>query len=138
MRTLAELQLELVTDKKEIHELKTKINGLENAIFQAKWSLESKERELALKNTYLTTLYEIYRIATFQFSRLRNEPKANLTPEDIAELNKWIGRAKTGEGINAIIQAIKELDKYSSSEIKSVYALVQKIIIEGTYKKKTK
>jgi chaperonin cofactor prefoldin len=89
------------------------------------------------KTIFLEHINEILRLAKIQFSRLRKNPAETLTPEDIAELSKWIGRAKSDEGLKDIVNALNELEKYEPSQItKSLYALCQKIIIGGAYKNK--
>lgn len=91
------------------------------------------------KTVSLEHINEILRLAKIQFSRLRKIPVETLTSGDIAELSKWIGRAKSDEGLKDIIDALNELEKYEPSQItKSLYALCQKIIIEGAYKKNKK
>jgi chaperonin cofactor prefoldin len=91
------------------------------------------------KTVSLEHINEILRLAKNQFSRLRKIPVETLTPDDLAELSKWIGRAKSDEGLKDIIDALNELEKYEPSQItKSLYALCQKIIIEGAYKKNKK
>jgi len=79
---------------------------------------------------------EIYRLAAHHFPRLRKEELGNLTKNDVAELEKWIGRIVSDDGYLSIISAIKELSKYYPSDIKTnLYGLVQKIIAEGAYGK---
>lgn len=91
------------------------------------------------KTVSLEHINEILRLAKIQFSRLRKIPVETLTSGDIAELSKWIGRAKSDDGLKDIIDALNELEKYEPSQItKSLYALCQKIIIEGAYKKSKK
>jgi hypothetical protein len=80
----------------------------------------------------INTCTSIYCVARLQFSRLRNTPSAPLTEEDIAELDKWISRAKDLDGYEHILNALMALGKYNPGSIrKNLYALVQKIIIEG-------
>ena len=89
------------------------------------------------KTVSLEHINEILRLAKIQFSRLRKIPVETLTSGDIAELSKWIGRAKSDEGLKDIVDALNELEKYEPSQItKSLYALCQKIISGGAYKKK--
>ena len=95
------------------------------------------QKALYEKNFVLIQVKEIYRLAAVQFSRLRDKASSpNLTEPDIQELEKWIGRAKTQAGLVDIINAITELSKYQPSEVRNIYALVQKIIIGGAYHKK--
>lgn len=95
------------------------------------------QKALYEKNFVLIQVKEIYRLAAIQFSRLRDKANSpNLTDPDIQELEKWIGRAKTQEGLMDILNAITELTKYKPSEVRNIYALVQKIIIGGAYHKK--
>lgn len=75
---------------------------------------------------------EIYRLAELHFNRLLRRSNKSLTVDDILELEKWIGRTKTIEGLRVIVTALEGLKKYQPSEIRSnLYGLVQKIIIEG-------
>ena len=91
------------------------------------------------KTVSLEHINEILRLAKIQFSRLRKIPVETLTSGDIAELSKWIGRAKSDEGLKDIVDALNELEKYEPSQItKSLYALCQKIISGGAYKKNKK
>jgi septal ring factor EnvC (AmiA/AmiB activator) len=88
------------------------------------------------KTVSLTHINEILRLAKIQFSRLRKLPVETLTQSDIEELNKWIGRAKSDEGLIDIVNALNELEKYEPGQItKNMYALCQKIISGGAYKK---
>ena len=79
----------------------------------------------------------IYKLALHHFPRLRNENPDNLTPEDVAELKKWIGRTKSTDGLKDIVNALSELSKYYPKDIKSnLYGLIQKIIMGGAYRVK--
>jgi hypothetical protein len=135
---------------KSLTEFENLVTSLKNGIVNDKNVLENWEREKRLtidhlnrlelelyeKNIYLCHIREIFRLAKIQFSRLRHSPQPILTTTDIKELDKWVGRAKSEDGLKDIRNAIAELSKYSPSEIKSnLYALVQKIIIEGPYEK---
>ena len=63
----------------------------------------------------------------------------HLTDADVAEIEKWVGRAKSIDSLEGIANAMRELQKYQPIDIKSnLYALVQKIIIEGAYGQKSK
>ena len=106
-----------------------------------KLSLEIKDRQKALE-IFQNQLFEeqmkqlhikeVFRLAKLQFPRLRGEKSNMLSTADVAELEKWLKRAKTTEGIKDIIDAIKELQKYYKADVKTnLYALVQKIIIGG-------
>jgi hypothetical protein len=87
--------------------------------------------EISMREQYIR---EIYQNAQTQFSRLRRELNNDLKEADIVELEKWIGRAKGDQGLINIIKALKALKKYQPHDIHSnLYALVQKIIIEGPY-----
>lgn len=103
--------------------------------------VELSECEANLYNTRIQLVHitEIYRLAMMHFPRLRRETGSGLTQADIDELEKWIGRAKSPDGLKSIVDALSELQKYHPSDIKSsIYAIVQKIIIEGPYPKKKK
>jgi hypothetical protein len=98
--------------KETTEKIETKIRLLYNA----------QERELHLR--------EILRLAALHFPRLRKQK--DLISADYDELEKWIRRAKSNEGLKSIVLALQEISKYQSYDIKSnLYALVQKIIIEG-------
>lgn len=91
---------------------------------------ELRSKELHIK--------EIYRLAKIHFPRLRRQ-EGDINPKDVAELEKWIRRAKSIDGLKAIVDALTEIEKYQPSDIKSnFYALVQRIIIGGSYKDKKK
>lgn len=80
---------------------------------------------------------EIFRIAAAQLPRLRGDASGKLNDRDTAELDKLIGRAKTDEALLAITNGINELQKYKyPADIRNLYGLLQKIIIEGPRKKK--
>ncbi len=97
------------------------------------------KKSLYEKSVALCHVLEIFRIAAMQFSRLRRNQNEALSVSDINELNKWIGRAKSEDGLKDIVNALNELGKYSPSDIKTnLYALVQKIIIGGAFKQKQK
>jgi hypothetical protein len=75
-------------------------------------------------------IQEILRLAELHFTRLRKQTE--LTQADYDELEKWIRRAKSSDGLKSIVLALQEIAKYRSYDIKlNLYALVQKIIIEG-------
>lgn len=126
----------------EIDVLKTEQENLTESMRKndAQRKALSDQLQESKKKTYIKTLYmchtkEIFRIAKIQFSRLYRRPIEVLTPEDILELNKWINRVKTEDGLRDILDALNELSKYSPGQIRSsVYALTQKIIIGGAFK----
>jgi len=143
--SLVQAKSVLETYQKKLEELNSYMSWL--ADYQKKMldALE-EEREkishrLSEQAVIVQKIEEIYRLAKFQFSRLqgRNAKLAELlpfqdtalTPDDVVELEKWIGRVKTLEGYQDIIDALKELSKYKPGSVKNVYALTQKIIIEG-------
>lgn len=127
---------EATIKKKELVEI---LQGLE--IQRRELEKQRHEVEDALYQVRLREVYleEIYRLAGIQFRRLRRETGSGLRQEDIQELEKWIGRAKSNEGLEDIVEALKEVQKYRPADIKSnLYALVQKIIIGGAYHRKGK
>ena len=94
---------------------------------KAKLLYDAREQELHMR--------EILRLAALHFPRLRKQK--DLMTADFDELEKWIRRAKSNDGLKSIVLALQELGKYQSYDIKSnLYALVQKIIIEGPNNKK--
>ena len=99
---------------------KQEIQRLQDSIYQA------QQRELHL--------FQIHRLASVQFPRLRNQTDVGLTVEDKQEIEKWISRTKSNEGLIAIVKALEELAKFSPSQVKNIFALTQKIIIEGPWK----
>lgn len=102
-----------------------------------KVELKEIEAELYEIRTRELHIAEIYRLAAFHLPRLRRQTGEGLILQDVAELEKWISRAHSNDGLKNIVEALTELQKYQPIEItKSVYALVQKIIIEGAYKEK--
>jgi hypothetical protein len=103
-------------------------------IEKRKETLHDVETEIFELGLTSSLLKEIYRLASHHFPRLTGKP--GLSDSDIAELEKWIGRAKSDVGLHSIINALSELKKYRSpDDIKSnFYALIQKIIIEGPYR----
>jgi hypothetical protein len=100
--------------------------------------LQNISHSLYQKTIFMCHINEIFRVAKIQFSRLSKRSVETLTAEDILELNKWIGRVKSEKGYKDIIDALNELSKYSPNQIKSnLYALTQKIIIGGAYKRRS-
>jgi len=89
---------------------------------------ELSERELKVK--------EIYRLAGIHLPRLQR--RTELSDKDKAEIEKWLCRAKSLSGLDDIILAFREMDKYKAGDIKiNLYALIQKIIIGGPFKEGT-
>lgn len=130
-KDLQQLSDELVLYKSGLEKIKQE----EAKLFSV---IEKSERLLHEKTLSLCNLKEIYRIAKYQFSRLRSLTEPILNETDLQELNKWIGRARTEEGLLDIKLALLELDKFYPSDIKSnLYALIQKIIIGGAFSKKS-
>lgn len=88
--------------------------------------------ECVLRETHIQ---EIYRLARLHFPRLHREDyPGDITTDDVAELEKWIGRAKSNDGLRRISDALAELQRFKPSDIRrNLYALVQKIIIEGPH-----
>ena len=137
MKTLLELRHEMEEDEHAIEVIKSGIQATKSQLDDGMRQLEERERALSTKAIYMCHIKEIYRLAKYQFARLQNRPNQDLNDTDVLELNKWLARAKNEEGLNTIKKSIAELDKYAPSEIKSsVYALVQKIIIDGPYGQK--
>ena len=115
------LEKEKTVNEKRVIELADIVNNLKDRLYAA------QEKKLHL--------CEIVRLAAQHFPRLRNQ--RDLTDADYAELDKWIRRVKSNDGLKSIVLALQELSKYKSYDIKSnLYGLVQKIIIEGPNKMK--
>lgn len=135
MKSLLELTREVQQYKTELLKLKVRLSEIadeRHKIISKREELERKEYELQLN---LSHIKEIFRLAKSQFSRLRALPDPKLSDADVKELDKWIGRVKSEDGLLGIRDAIRELDKYNPADIKTnLYALVQKIILEGPYK----
>jgi hypothetical protein len=120
----------LETEKKAIAEELAKLQAEKISFLRRQ---EQVDQSLYQKGVTLFHVHEILRVANIQFSRLRG--KEGLTIDDLSELNKWIGRVKSEDGLKDIIGALNELQKYQPASIKTnLYALVQKIIIGGAYK----
>lgn len=123
---------EIDSEKKTLDGLLTKIKGMEEELIKCKDQKERIERSIHKKTIFYFHIIEIYRLASYQFCRLRK--KSAMMKEDSLELEKWISRAKSEESLIIIKDALKELDKYNPSEIRgNLYALVQKIISGGAY-----
>jgi chromosome segregation ATPase len=135
MNSLLKAQEESDVLKKDIESLQAEADDIETRLKVIRGNLGTLEKDLYDKNLRMLHIKEIYRMAKHQFSRLRNESEPHLTEEDVQELEKWVGRAKSDQGLVNIREALIELNKYLSRDIKlNLYALVQKIIIEGAYK----
>lgn len=120
--------------KKTRKSLEDRKNGLIKNLDTVKIELKETEAELYQVRTRELHIAEIYRLAAHHFSRLRRQTGESLMVQDIAELEKWIGRARSNDGLKNIVDALAELKKYRPIDItKNVYALVQKMIIEGVY-----
>jgi len=79
----------------------------------------------------LVHIEEIFRVARIQFNRLRLTT-GELSSADVQEIEKWIKRAKNQDGLQNILNALNSLKKFRPRDIKrNLYALIQKIIIEG-------
>ena len=129
---MTEDQLSKAKEEKET--LNAKIRSLELTIETAKMELENLQKRVFDVSLNELHISEIYRLAKFHFPRLRREKIHELSPEDALELDKWIHRAHSSEGLKSIVDALKELEKYQPIDIRgNVYALVQRIIIEGPY-----
>jgi hypothetical protein len=123
----------------EEESLKSNLRSLEITKRDYMTRLEQVSNFLYKKKIALCHMEEIFRLAGAHFPRLRNFKPSQLTEEDNQELIKWIGRAKSEDGLKDIIDALNELGKYRPIDIKTnLYALVQKIIIGGAYKEKKK
>lgn len=123
----------------EVEALESNLCALENTKREYLARLEQVKGILYKKKIAFCHMEEIFRLAGTAFPRLRNYKPERLTEEDNQELIKWIGRAKSEDGLKDIIDALNELGKYHPADIKqNLYALVQKIIIGGAYKGKKK
>jgi chaperonin cofactor prefoldin len=119
------------------------INNQLKSLDDQKQKLNERLQKIQLgifkKGIFVCYITEIFRIAKIQFPRLRKSRIEELTPEETQELDKWIGRVKSEQGLKDILEAIKELDKYQPHQVRqNVFALCQKIIIGGAYKNKLK
>lgn len=127
-----ELSINVVAHEKKF--LEKQVDDLQQEIELKRKNLEECQGKLYGVSLQELHLKEIYRLAALHFSRLRKEKEAKLSASDILELEKWIRRVRTKDGLKDIADALGELKKYLPSDIKSnLYALVQKIIIEGAY-----
>jgi hypothetical protein len=120
--------------KEQIEKLRKSEQEYLRKMGEAREGLNVTQRALYDYQQRLLHVQEIYRLASQQFPRLRREQIGTLNAADRAELEKWIGRAKSNDGLLSIIRALEELGKYFPTDMKSnLYGLVQKIIIEGPY-----
>lgn len=120
--------------KKTRKSLEDRKENLTQNLDAIKVELKEIDAELYQIRTRELHISEIYRLAAHHFSRLRRQTGESLMIQDISELEKWIGRARSNEGLKNIVDALMELNKYRPVDItKNIYALVQKIIIEGSY-----
>lgn len=126
----AEKELEL---SKLIEEKKADLKRIIEDIKSAKIDLKDiQDQQYTLQEKELH-IKEILRVAKIYFPQLRKESEGHITDADIAELDKWIGRTESMEGLKAIITAITSVgSKYKPENIRTnLYALIQKVIIEG-------
>lgn len=129
---MRETSLSMTTRK--ITDLQQNLKDTNCRIDLLRMASDTFEEELYQQKLRLSHLERIYQLAAQEFSRLRREKDNSLTNEDVGELEKWIGRAKSSEGLKDIVDALIELRKYKPVDIKSnLYALVQRIIIGGAY-----
>jgi chromosome segregation ATPase len=114
----------------KIKTLETEKEASEISINELTHRVEAIKSQLYQANEQKLHLAEIVRLAAHHFPRLRNQKE--LTDADYAELEKWVRRAKSVDGLKSIVAALQEIGKYERYDIKSnLYGLVQKIIIEG-------
>jgi len=134
------VSFQAAAEKREL--LETTIRRLEEDIAAKNATLTQARRDLYDVSLRELHLREIYRRAKIEIPRLRKfrkELPGHLTEADVAELEKWIAREKTTEGLARIADAMEELRKYRSYDIRTnLYALIQRIIIEGAYKGRKK
>lgn len=139
MKSLLEMTEEVTEREDCLEKIKQGLQGLVSKKMQLLADQSSVEGDLYQKKVYLAHIKEIYRLAKTQFSRLRGLLEPTLTEADVRELDKWVGRARGEDGLRDIINALLELDKYKTKDIKTcLYALVQKIIIGGAYNQRAK
>jgi len=103
------------------------ISAAEKKLSVRRKALEEHLYELRISELHIA---EIYRLAQIHLPRLRRVTE--LSDADRTELEKWITRVKDNDGRVDIVVALRELEKYQPKDItRNLYALVQKIIIEG-------
>ena len=128
------MMISLQETREKVKDLEQQRDHYLNDLAITKKALEEIDSELYDRRARELHLAEIYRLAAYHFSRLRREPERGLTEADVAELEKWIGRAKSNDSLKDIVSALNELQKYRPADIvRNLYALVQKIIIEGAH-----
>ena len=131
----SKLSVQIAVEQRQ--EFESIVRHLQVEIAEKTATLERASRDFYEASLRELHLKEIYRLAKQHFPRLSRSNSPHLSQADVAELEKWIGRAKSTESLVGIVDALKELQKYQPFDIKlNLYALVQKIIIEGAYKKK--
>lgn len=117
--------------------LEDKIARIEKLLENAPAELKKLQADLYSHTIREAHIKEIYRLAEEHFPRLHRTKE--LTEADIQEIEKWVGRAKSADGLVVIVEAVRELEKYSPVDIRrNLYALVQKIILGGAYKEKSR
>ena len=124
--------------REKIDDLENCKKGLIDSIDLSKRELNDVEKDLYGCYVREAHLKEIYRLAKIHFSRLAGRRINDLTQNDIMELEKWIGRTKSNDGLRDIVEALNEIQKYKPSEVRNIYGLVQRIIIGGPFKSKRK
>jgi len=122
--------------KKALDErMKTLVTTIETSAIELE-ECRAKMFEVSLRELHIS---EIYRLAKLHFPRLHRSNVPDLDLKDILELDKWIGRARSADGLKAIVDALQEMDKYQPIDIRgNLYALVQRIIIGGPFHGKKK
>jgi hypothetical protein len=135
MNALEKIQSEFKVLREEESSIIEKLKSFDEQKKILKGRLQEMQTDLFEKGVYTCYITEIFRIAKIQFSRLNKRVNEELIPVDTLELNKWIGRVKSEQGLRDIIDALKELAKYKPGQVKNIYALTQRIIIGGAYKK---
>jgi hypothetical protein len=126
---LIKKKTDITSRHEDLHLLKVKMD-------EDRATLNKKAVELYKLQLEILHISEIYRLAEIHFPRLRSQPKGTLMEKDIIEIDKWISRVKSEEGLKNIVAALRVLSKYHPHDIRSnLYGLVQKIIVEGPFKK---
>lgn len=121
--------------KLRISELEKNQKDLQETSKTLKKQISVIEDELYTQKLCELHIEEINRLAELHMPRLQR--RKDLSPNDILELDKWLGRAKTVDGLIAIRDALAEMTKYTPDNIKSnLYGLIQQIINGGAYSKK--
>lgn len=121
--------------KLRISELEKNQKDLQETSKTLRKQISVIEDELYTQKLCELHIEEINRLAELHMPRLQR--RKDLSPNDILELDKWLGRAKTVDGLIAIRDALAEMTKYTPDNIKSnLYGLIQQIINGGAYSKK--